>query len=200
MKMYEATKLKMAAMRLRRIKEYYNAYDYGWSITLKSKTNSKEKCTVLAKRQLNDKFYFVVQNKYGAISLANLVYCAGIEFIRVPRASKKYVQNKEIFDSWIQTEKDKRAWWMREAYNFASKNVAIKAENDVYENYELVLKKEFKKKYYFVLKVNTDEYMIVKLDWGETAVKVVPIKETEYNNNRNVFESWLEEAKEKAKN
>ncbi len=105
MKMYYETKEKMKKQRLKRIKEYYDAYDTDWRITLMS-DKKLDRHTILSKQQLNDEYYFVVQTEGGAISLVKLVYSAGVTFVRVSKASKKYVENKGVFDSWIKEAKE----------------------------------------------------------------------------------------------
>ena len=112
MKMNKATKKKMARQRLKRIVEYYNAYDRGDVITTYEEGYGFKiiKYNVLSKHQLNNSYYFLVSDEKGRMFIMKIVYNGSIDFTEVSKTSKRYLQNKEIFESWIEKEKTRRLY------------------------------------------------------------------------------------------
>ena len=112
MKMNKATKKKMAKQRLKRKIAFYNAYNRGdvvrvYEIEPKFRII---KYNVLSKHQLGNSYYFLVSDQKGKMSIQKVVYngCAGL--MEVLKTSKRYIENKEVFESWIEKEKTRRLY------------------------------------------------------------------------------------------
>ena len=188
MKITDRTKRKAAEQRLKRIKSYYKAYGRGDSIY----DRKLVKNVILGKYQLGDEFYLIIQNMHGELLLQKLVYNGSIDTVNVSRTGRQYAKDKETFDSWFEQVEEYIYKQIRFYYNGMTCGTRFKEEN-----YVLILKKGYKGKFYFVLRDKTRKHLIAKLSWSwYTDVRVNIISATEFKENKDVFDSWINEARQ----
>ena len=183
MKMSDRTKQKMAKQREKRIKAFYNSYYSGDMLYV----NKSDRYVVLAKKQLNEEYYFLVQNKPGELLLQKLVYSGSVRMVGVSKEGRQYARNKCIFDSWFKEAEYNLNRRLRSYYSGTSVGVVIN------QKYKIVLKREFGDKYYFVLRADSGKYLVAKLAWFED-ISVVILSNKEFDKNKFVFSSWIKEA------
>ena len=188
MKITDKTKRKAEKQRLKRIKAYYKAYSFGDTIY-----NSKlEKYIVILKKELDGQFYFIIQDQYGRILLQKFVYNGSVDIVNVSIDGRRYAQNRTIFDSWIKEAETKINRYVRDYYKWTKLGTVL--DKVFNEEYTLALKKEHEGKYYFVIKSNSGNYKVAKLVWFNQ-ISVVVISTEQFNKNRRLFSSWINEAK-----
>lgn len=214
MKMNRQTKKKMANQRLKRIVAYYNAYYVGSTMYDYDIHNSRKlkNYYVLAKHQLDGSYYFVLSDEQGEIFIAKIIYDRCARIMRISETSKKYLQDKGIFDFWIEVEYSKRNRNIDEYYTEFNRNeVFVKDEltpnNLIVKHYanknnvgSLELKKEYKDNYYFIVALTKEDsqdkkYIIAKIVWHRGCIDAVKLSSDEFEKDKEVFELWLNEAK-----
>jgi len=212
MKMNTATKKKMAAQRLKRIIAYYRAYDKGSSLyTYEVEPTFKpKKYYVLSKHQLNDSHYFVLSDEQGKISIFKIVYNRCPEIMEVSKTSKKYIQNEDVFESWVEEEYNKRNRYIRNYYatfnqgklwvkgKFVPDNIVVRVAAGKNQIGSLELKKEYNNNYYFVVGLEQEKskdkvYIIAKIAWDDGYVRAIKLSDEEYKQNEEQFLAWLKE-------
>lgn len=187
MKITDRTKRKAAEQRLKRIKSYYKAYGRGDSIY----DRKLVKHVILGKYQLVDDFYLIIQNMHGELLLEKLVYNGSVDIVNVSRTGRQYEKNKDAFDSWFEQVQHYINKQIRFYYNRMTCGTRFKEEN-----YILVLKKEYDGKFYFILRDKTRKHLISKLSWcWYTDVRVNIISAEEFKENKDIFDSWINEAR-----
>lgn len=187
MKLTDRTKRKAAEQRLKRIKSYYKAYGRGDSIY----DRKLVKHVILGKYQLGNEFYLIIQNMHGELLLQKLVYNGSVDIVNVSKTGRQYAKNKDTFDSWFEQSEDYINKQIRFYYGRILYGITFKEEN-----YVLVLKKEYNNGYYFILRDKTRKHLIAKLSWcWYTDVRVNIISAKEFKENKDVFDSWINEAR-----
>lgn len=192
MKNMDKAKRKAAKQRLKRIKEYYKAYDFGDRLY----NNKHEKHIVVLKKEYNGQFYFVVQDQFGYMSLQKFSDGIDVHLVNISRDGRQYAQNCTVFDSWFKEAETKINRYVKDYY-FATK-FGTQSDRFLDERYKLVLKKEYNGKYYFVLKSESGKYRVAKLVWFN-GISTVVIPTGEFNSNIKLFSSWINEAKMQGK-
>ena len=188
MKITDKTKRKAEKQRLKRIKAYYRVYDFGDVIY-----NTKgEKYILVLKKQLNEQFYFIVQDQYGNLLLQKFVYGESVHMVNVALDGRQYAQNSNIFDVWIKEAETILSKYTKGYYK--RMKVGTVSDNNGTENCKLVLKKEHQGKYYFVLKFDSCKYRVAKVVYF-VEYNTVILSTAEFNRNRRLFASWIDEAK-----
>ena len=205
MKMSYETKQKMACQRKKRMRAYFNAYGIGSEIYLKDTFSERnpEVYYVLAYHELDDDFYYVLGDKGNDIFIGKVVYSGYAGVIKVQEESKKYKENKEIFDAWIKSVLKRREYDIRRRYNVLGqlyKGKTVPERIVIYKAQKtdeafFVLKKEFHGKYYFVVKLLNGKYSVVKVGWQSGSVRNIVLTDEEFESNKEVFEDWISEAK-----
>ena len=191
MKITDKTKRKAAAQRLKRIKSYYRAYDRGDSIY----DRKLAKHVILGKYQLDDEFYLIIQNMHGELLLQKLVYNGSVDVVNVSTTGRQYAKNKAIFDSWFEQVEEYIYKQIHFYYRRVTYGTRFKEKN-----YVLAIKKEYNGEFYFILRDQYRRYFVAKLSWSwYTDVRVNIISTKEYNENKTVFNSWINEASLKDK-
>lgn len=188
MKITDKTKRKAEKQRLKRIKEYYESYSFGDTIY-----NSKlEKYLVVLKKELDSQFYLVIQDRYGRMLLQKFVYNGSVSMINISSTGRQYNQNRNFFDSWLREAENKINMCIREYYDGIK--LGTPSDKGLDEEYILVMKKEYDGKYYFVIKSENGIYKVAKLVWFNH-ILIVVLSSVEFNKNRRLFSSWIDEAK-----
>lgn len=188
MSMDDKTSKRQARKRQQVIKQHYNAYSCGTTLY----GNKLSKHILVLKKKLNKGRYFVIQNEYGVLSIHKIVYNEGAKLVNISKNDKQYADNRDVFDSWVQEAKENLNEKIRDYYDSVSLDVESQIDG---QKYRLVLKKEYKEDYYFVLKSCTGKYVVANLVWFET-VRAVIGNEWDFGNNAPVFYKWLSEAKQ----
>lgn len=188
MEITDRTKRKAAAQRLKRVKAYYRAYGRGDSIYDRNLVRH----VILGKYQLGDEFYLIIQDMYGELLLRKLVYNGSVDNVNVSKAGRQYAKNKDTFDSWFGQVEDYINKQIRFYYNGMTYGTRFKEKN-----YVLVLKKGYNGKFYFVLRDKNRKHLVAKLSWcWYTDVRVNIISAKEFKENKDVFDSWINEARQ----
>ncbi len=188
----------------KKIETFYNAYKESFLITLDSYRHKPKMGThaILAKHELDGKYYFIIQDKHEKVYLAEVVHKSWVTLKKISQKSKEYELNKDIFDTWISHAKEGRK---TEILNFFEKYekkymlIAVRKASDESgaSLYKYISKHTHNGKYYFVMK-SEDGYFVTKVSWFGFAM-LVKLTENEFKKNRSVFESWLQEAKNSKK-
>lgn len=207
MKMSYKTKQKMARQRERRMRAYFNAYGIGSKIYLKDTLSelNPEVYYILAYHELDGKYYYVIGDKENDIFIGKVVYSGYAGVIKVQEESKNYKENKVIFDAWIKSVLNRREHDIRRRYDVLGqlyKGKTIPERIVIYKAPKtdeafFVLKKEFNGKYYFVVKLLNGKYSVVKVGWQSGGVRNIVLADKEFESNKEIFETWIEEAKKK---
>lgn len=187
-------RLQMAKIkRQKEIKEYYDAHGKGSEIITKLFGKKWIRCIVVSKKVVNNEYYFMLEKQSGGLHIAKIIY--RYDFVFVPRTSKRYLKNKEVFDAWIKEVKEEQQKTVQIRYNYAPGYITIKNEAKEYVMCQVVLKKKRKGRYYFILK-QPDQSYIVALLKGENYFKTIPIFKCRSEKTQAVFNKWIEQAKE----
>lgn len=213
MRMNSYTKNKMRKQRLKRISDYFKAHHKGSIIYIYGTNSDVKKYFVLDKYELHQAYYFVVSDEQGEIIITKIVYNGCPEIIGISKESKRYIENKQRFKSWIEKAKIEREKEIRQRYMLLSEiNTREKTATKLHptkitfhtnhinagkvEVGSLELQKENNGNYYLVIKFRRT-YIIAKVMWydGYVQAKEVPLEE--YEKNEDMFVVWIEEAMNK---
>ncbi len=188
MKNRDKTKRKEEKQRLKALKTYYRSYAIGDSVF----SSKHVKCIVVAKHKLNNEYYFVVQDMYGALQLQKLVYGERIRIVNVSREGKQYDKNSNVFDTWFATLEKKHFRMLEEYYNKTHIGDQYKDKN-----YIFVLKKQYVGNHYFILTDQRGAYVVARLSWWYTKVRLEILSENQWGKDKELFARWIQEAKER---
>lgn len=183
-----------------KIENFYNAYKEGVQITLDSYRHKPKMSThaILSKHELDGKYYFVIQDKHEKVYLAKVICNYWATLKKISKKSEEYLTNKDTFDCWINNAKKKREELIFSFFErYQKKYMLIAVRKTADESgamlYKYISKHTHKGKHYFVMK-SEDGYFVAKVVWFGFAM-LVKLKETEFEKNSSIFESWLQEAK-----
>jgi len=208
MKMSDETKQKMARQRKKRKKEFFNNFDVGSEICLIDESCVCPICGyILGRYEHRGGYYYVLGNSQGDIFIGKVIYSGGVDVIKVPEHTKKYKENKETFDGWINEVKEKhKRELLRYYHSFGELYKGIIIQHTILFNNngrvmdaKLCLAKEHNGDYYFVVNHSKKNYLITKLVWERGTIAPTVITDEEYEANKEVFESWIQEANKKDK-
>jgi len=213
MKMSDETKQKMARQRKERKKEFFNNFDIGSVICFTDVGYVCPRCAyILGRHEHRGGYYYVLGTADGDIFIGKVVYSVYVDVIKVLEHTKKYAENKEVFDSWMKSVKEKRERAIREYYTLCDaeyiwvNNADATVLGTICGNGQMGSfrrKKEYDGKYYFVLGIPSKEqkdyikYVVAKLVWYDHRVELVMITDKEFEENKEEFEIWIQEARKK---
>lgn len=205
MKISYETKQKMARQREKRMRAYFNAYGIGSKIFLKDDFDKKkpESYYVLAYHELGNEFYYVLGRADGSIFIGKVVYSGYAGVIKLPKESRKYRDNKDVFDGWIKDVKENRERELLRYYHsfgelFKGKiiqHTILLNNNGRVVDAKLCLAKEHDGKYYFVVRRSSKCYLVTKLVWERGTIVPTVVTTEEFEQKKEMFESWIDEAK-----
>ena len=197
---FKRAKERAKQQNKRKIENFYNAYKEGVQITLDSYRHKPKMRThaILAKHELDGKYYFILQDKHEKVYLAKVICNYWATLKKISQKSEEYLENKDTFDSWIIHAKESRT---TELFNFfekyEKKYMLIAVRKTVNESgaalYKYISKHTYKGKHYFVMK-DVYGYFVTKVAWFGFAM-LVKLTQKELEKNKSVFESWIQEAK-----
>ena len=179
----DKAKRKAEKQRLKTMKAYFNSI--GDTIL----DGNHVKYFVLGKHRLDNEYYFVVQDINGILYLQKIVYGNSIRIVNVSREGRQYAKNRNVFDTWFEVTEKKRTTLLENYYNKVNVGETCKDGN-----YILLLKKQYNGKYYFILEDSNGRYVVAKLGWWYTKVRVQILSDNEYAKNRYMFSDWIREA------
>lgn len=204
MKMSYETKQKIARQRKRRMKEFFNNFDVGSVICFTDVSYVCPRCAyILGCHEHVGEYYYVLGTAQGDIFIGKVVYSSYLDVIKIPEHTKKYKNNKEVFECWINEAQERREKDIQNYYNafvqlhngrIIPYKIIICEDNNI-SDAVFCLKKEFNNKYYFVVKLLNGNYAIAQIGWKNGAVRGIILTDKEFDDNKEVFKLWVVEAK-----
>lgn len=196
----EKRKIAAKANRQKKIREHFNAYKEGHEIYASIEGKKLKRYAIVGKKEYEEDFFIVVQNREGRVLLTKLVYSAGVKFIKITRTSNYFAENKEIFDSLIKQVKTKMREEIERYYENTNKKyspIAVwenKRKSSGYKMLKYITKNKIKNKYYFILRTEDSQYIVARVYWY-CYPYIARLSEKELEKNKSVFEAWIHEAK-----
>ena len=204
MKMTYETKQKMALQRERRVKEFFYGHGIGSDIYLTDESSANLICAhVLMRNEYRGEYYYVLGTAECDIFIGKVVYTQYVDVIKVPEDTKKYKDNKEVFECWINQAKQRIDGVVKSYYEsyfelYDGKPVPHKIiiwNNGTLEDATFRMKKEFDNKYYFVVKLRNGNYAIAQIGWENGIICGIILTDKEFEDNKEVFKSWITQAR-----
>lgn len=191
--------------RRKLIHTYYNAwYEY---MPIRLGKNKQEPYVIIAKHELGEERYFVLLSKNNKVYLVRIVSVdehlnGNLE--KISRASNKYFWHSKIFDTWINEAKEELKKEKQDFFNEERKKhqqLAVRktlhSEEGV-ESYKFMAKHEYKGNYFFVMRSNSNEFIVTKVIWFAFP-KLILLTDKEFEKYKELFEFWIKEASQKPK-
>ena len=193
--------------RKREIATYYSAWYVGTEITIALDKERREfsRYVIMAKNQLGNSYYFLLQSRFNRVYLTKLVFLGRrASLVKIVKTSEEYHNNKDTFDSWIKVVRDEIEEDKKEYFNEEYKRhepIAVRPlvyKDDEVKFYKFVSKHKFRGEYYFVVRDQENEYIVTKVAYYGFA-KLILLNDKEIERNKERFDLWISEAKRKPK-